>query len=81
MTSQKKKARPVQPKFNLGDRVRYIDRDQRLQRGEVQRIEATWVNWGTDCTDTKPHISYQVSHPTYRNGRMHLGEDRILGHV
>lgn len=63
------------PKYAIGERVRYLDQHDRQQTGEVYRIEASWTSY----TEMDPLIIYTISHPTYRNNRMHCAESNILG--
>lgn len=64
---------PAAPKFMLGQRVRYIDRHDRLQFGVVLDCEASWFNWGKGS----PLIIYKVSHPTYHRGYAYISEARL----
>lgn len=64
---------PAVPTYKVDDTVRYIDRQHRQQTGVVQRIEAKWNR------SAPPLIIYTVSHPTYRDGRMHMTDHDIFG--
>lgn len=66
---------PAQPKYKRGDIVTYTDHQERLQRGEILRIEANW-NYGV-----KPSVFYVVTHPTYRNRRFCTWEESIKGKI
>lgn len=65
--------RPADPKYGLGEVVRYVDRQQRIQRGEVLAVEASW-RWSDD-----PLIIYTLHHPSYRNNRCYATIDAIAG--
>lgn len=71
------KPQSATPLYERGSRVLYVDHDGRQQSGEVQRIEAKWPAWG-DPGDP-PLICYTVSHPSYRNRRIHIGSRDIAG--
>lgn len=62
------------PRYQIGERVHYLDHQTRQQTGEVARVEASWASY----MKGRPLIIYTVSHPTYRNNRMYIGEDGIL---
>jgi hypothetical protein len=64
---------PAQPEYAIGDTVAYKDHHGRDQIGKVTWIEATW-GWSGNAS---PAITYTVSHPTYRNGRMYVGTSSI----
>lgn len=66
---QPKAARPL---YAIDQAVVYLDHHKRVQTGRVRRIEASWDSWSPE-----PLIVYTVSHPTYRNNRMHIAEDGI----
>jgi hypothetical protein len=68
-------ASTVTPLYDVCDTVRYRDHHKRLQTGIVNRIEAHWSR----CSQNQPLIIYAVHHPTYRNKRMYVGVDDILG--
>lgn len=61
------------PECCVGDRVEYRDHQGRLQTGKVQFIEAKWHG-----PTAEPHITYQVSHPTYANKRHYTGLVRAI---
>lgn len=63
------------PKFPRGSVVTYFDRQDRLQRGEVLNIDAHWP--GYSDAGTPPYFVYAVSHPSYRNNSMYIGEDKL----
>lgn len=63
------------PKYQIGERVHYSDQQGRQQTGEVYRVEASWASY----MNGRPLFFYTVAHPSYRNKRMHVGEDGILG--
>ncbi len=63
------------PKYEIADRVFYTDNHGRQQTGEVYRIKASWASYMRG----PPLIVYTVSHPSYRNKRMHAAEGDILG--
>lgn len=70
------KAKPATPKFSVGQRVRYLDHTDRPQVGEVLAIEATWRPVLRDVENT--YISYTVSHPSYRDRRIYIGESDLI---
>lgn len=62
----------VHPLYARGQVVAYYDRHNRPQHGEVLAIEATW-RFGKD-----PLVTYELAHPTYRNGRFVATAQDIL---
>ena len=64
------------PTYSRGDRVGYKDHQNRFQTGEIQYIEAKW--FGYDQRGNKPFITYQISHPTYRNRRHYATAEDIV---
>jgi len=65
---------PAAPEYGLGEVVRYVDRQQRPQRGEVLAVEASW-RWGNGT----PLVIYELRHPSYRNNRCYATIDAIIG--
>lgn len=65
--------RIADPKFDVGDVVNYVDRQDRPQVGRIRRIEASW-SWKPD---REPLITYTIEHPTYRNQHIHIGREKI----
>lgn len=61
------------PKYARGTVVAYRDQHDRMQTGKVYGIEAHW-HFGP-----KPLLIYTISHPSYRNKRMHGAENCIVG--
>lgn len=59
----------AKPTVRVGDTVSYHDRQGRHQVGEVKFIEAKWWFYSEE-----PSITYQVTHPTYRNNRHYTGD-------
>lgn len=68
-------AKPVAPKYSVGDVVTYSDHHARQQHGKVLAIEATWSSWSPE----QPLISYTLHHPTYRNNRCYRAEENVRG--
>jgi hypothetical protein len=65
----------AQPKYPRGEMVVYTDHHGRQQTGKVLHIEAHWSPWSS--AGHPPLILYAISHPTYRNRRANVGEDKI----
>ena len=65
---------PSFPKFNCGQFVKYIDRNNRSQTGVVLAIVA---KWGGSLDKVNSYITYTISHPTYVNKRTYVGEDDL----
>lgn len=63
---------PAVPRYGLGSRIAYIDRQKREQKGTVIRIEALWVI-GT------PQITYVVTHPSSRISTMRVPATEVQG--
>lgn len=62
------------PQHCIGERVRYKDHQGREQVGTIMEIEAKWHSYKRAGSDTEPHVTYCVSHPTYRNNKHYTGE-------
>lgn len=62
------------PKYSVGQAVRYHDRQDRLQTGEITRIEASWSSWSRE-----PLVIYSLYHPTYRSNNFYTTDERIYG--
>lgn len=68
------------PAFHLGSVVRYRDRQDRIQTGTVDRIEASWTDYGNGKKGAVlPLIIYTLGHPTYAGRRFYTTDDRIIG--
>lgn len=61
------------PQKEVGDVVKYKDRQGRVQSGEVWRIQAHFTMRGKS-----PLIIYTAWYPTYRGNCIHFGEDDLL---
>ena len=67
---------PAAPRYARGETISYLDHHMRRQSGKVLRIEALWA--GYLLPGEVPLIVYTVEHPTYRDRRMYIGEERLL---
>lgn len=65
----------AQPKYARGETVVYTDQHGRQQTGAVTSIEANWPSYR--AAGEKPFFVYTLTHPTYRNNRMHAGDEDI----
>ena len=68
------KAEPVAPKFRIGQKVAYFDRQGRRQEGLVRAISA---EWGGYRRDGSCNVGLTVTHPTYLNNRIYIGEEHV----
>lgn len=67
---------PAAPLYSIGKTVQYTDREGRSQVGKVQSVKASWK---FTKVDGEPHVSYDLEHPTYRNGTFHTRQSDIIG--
>lgn len=75
MSKEAVKMEAVTPAYAIGEQVEYVDHHNRVQIGEVRAVEARWDR----IYGTRPSITFTISHPTYRNKRIHTGYRDILG--
>lgn len=65
------------PVVAVGDEVDYNDRNNRVQgNAKVLGITAYWT-----CVGSAPFIIYEVTHPTYRNGRAYIRQGDIIPRI
>lgn len=63
-------AKTMTPRYSVGETVDYIDDHNREQTGKIGYIEGRWHAGYTTLT-------YQISHPTYRNKRAYVSASEI----
>lgn len=64
------------PAYARGQKVRYRDHHDRLHVGAVLSVDARWPGWAK--AGEAPYLVYSVSHPSYRNNRINIGEQEII---
>ena len=66
----------AEPRYCVGQIVRYRDREERVQTGAIMWIEAKWNGYGHGPVE--PLIIYSLEHPSYRNRRYYATDKEIV---